>query len=165
MRVRSDDVSEQVRALVTPSLEAAGLELFDVELVGGVLRVTVDREGGVDLDTISDASSRISRELDRHDVVPGRYVLEVSSPGVERPLRTPQHFLRAIGATVVIKTHPGTEGDRRVEGVLEAADDHGVVIAGRAIPYSDIERARTRFVWPEPRQAKGPTRRKAGVRS
>jgi ribosome maturation factor RimP len=163
--VRNDDVSERVRDLVRPSLEAAGLELFDVELVDGILRVTVDRAGGVDIDAISDASSRISRELDRHDVVPGRYVLEVSSPGVERPLRTPAHFARAVGATVVVKTHPGTEGDRRVEGVLEAADDDGVVIAGRSIPYSDIERARTLFVWPEPRQAKGPSRRKAGVRS
>jgi ribosome maturation factor RimP len=92
---------------------------------------------------------------------------------VERPLRTPAHFQRAVGSTVVLKTHPGTEGDRRVEGVLEAADDDGVVIAGRSIHYGEIERARTRFVWPEPRQPKGTprtkartkARRKEGVRS
>ncbi len=161
-----DDVGERVHALVAPSLAQAGVEVVDVELSANVLRVTIDRPGGVDLELISEASKVISTELDRQDddLIPGRYVLEVSSPGVERPLRTPAHFKRVIGSTVALKTHPGTEGDRRVEGVLEAADDHGVVIGGRAVPYSDIERARTRFVWPEPRQPKSPPRRKAGSR-
>ena len=173
---RRDDVGERVRAVVAPALDDAGVEVVDVELSANVLRVTIDRPGGVDLDLISEASKLVSAELDRHDddLIPGRYVLEVSSPGIERPLRTPAHFKRVIGTTVALKTYPGTDGDRRVEGVLEAADDEGVVVAGRAIPYSDIEKARTRFVWPEPspsrRQPKGPpgpggrTRRKAGSR-
>ena len=165
--MRSDDVGDRVRALVTPTLEQAGIEVFDVELSANVLRVTIDRPGGVDLDAISDASKLISTELDRQDddLIPGRYVLEVSSPGIERPLRTPAHFKRVIGTTVALKTYPGTEGDRRVEGILEAADDDGVVVAGRSIPYTDIEKARTRFVWPEPRQPKGPPRPRAGTRS
>jgi ribosome maturation factor RimP len=169
--MRSDDVGDRVRALVTPSLERAGIEVFDVELSANVLRVTIDRPGGVDLDLISEASKLISADLDGEDddLIPGRYVLEVSSPGVERPLRTPAHFKRVIGTTVALKTYPGTDGDRRVEGVLEAADDEGVLVAGRAIPYSDIEKARTRFVWPEPsrprRQPKGPSRPRAGARS
>jgi ribosome maturation factor RimP len=168
--VRNDDISERVRALVTPSLEHAGVEVVDVELAGNVLRVTIDRPGGVDLDLISVTSKQVSADLDREgdDFIPGRYVLEVSSPGIERPLRTPQHFQRVIGTTVALKTHPGTEGERRIEGVLEAADDHGVVVAGRAIPYSDIEKARTRFVWPEPprsgRLPKSPPRSRAGTR-
>ena len=164
----TDDVSDRVRAIVAPSLDAAGLELVDVELVGHILRVTVDRPGGVDLDAVSEASRRISAELDHHDadsdVLPARYVLEVSSPGVERPLRTPEHFRRAIGATVALKTSPGSAGERRVEGVLEAADDTGVVVAGRSIPYAEIERARTRFAWPEPTPRPGQPRRKAGSR-
>ena len=169
--MRSDDVSERVRALVAPPLEAAGLELFDTELVGSganaVLRVTVDRPGGVDLDAISDATTVVSRVLDADpDVVPGRYLLEVSSPGIERPLRRPEHFRRAVGSAVTVKVRPETaadaadaagSGDRRVDGVLEAADDDGITVAGRVIPYPDIEKARTRFVWPE---AKG----KAGAR-
>jgi ribosome maturation factor RimP len=169
--MRNDDVGERVRDLVTPSLDQAGIELFDVELSANVLRVSIDRPGGVDLDTISEASKLVSAELDRRgdDLIPGRYVLEVSSPGVERPLRTPAHFQRAIGSTVALKTFPGAEGERRVEGVLEAADEEGVVVAGRAIPYTDIEKARTRFVWPEPsrprRQPKGPSRPGAGTRS
>jgi ribosome maturation factor RimP len=58
---------------------------------------------------------------------------------------------------VVVKTRPGTDGERRVEGVLDSADEDGVVVDGRSIAYADIERARTRFVWPEPP-------RKAGAR-
>ena len=164
--MRSDDVSERVRAVVTPSLERAGVEVVDVELAANVLRVTIDRPGGVDLDLVSETSKQISADLDRQDddLVPGRYVLEVSSPGIERPLRTPAHFKRVVGSTVALKTHPGTEGDRRVEGVLEAADDDGVVVAGRSIPYSDIEKARTRFVWPQPRQPKSPPRARPGTR-
>jgi ribosome maturation factor RimP len=159
--VRSDDVSERVRVLVAPSLEEAGLELFDVEHAGGVLKVTVDRPGGIDLDTISEATRVVSSVLDREpDVIDGRYLLEVSSPGVERPLRRPEHFRGAIGSTVVVKTDATAEGERRLEGVLEAADDDGVVVAGRTIPYEAIERARTRFVWPTPQEKK----RKAGAR-
>ena len=167
--MRSDDVGDRVRAVITPALQASGVELFDVELAGGVLRVTVDKPGGVDLDLISDTSKQVSAELDRadDDLVPGRYVLEVSSPGIERPLRRPEHFRKAIGSTVALKTSAGTDGDRRVEGVLEAADDAAVTVAGRTIAYADIERARTRFVWPEPRQPKSPKsqpKRKAGSR-
>jgi ribosome maturation factor RimP len=157
--VRSDDLSERVRVLVGPSLEASGLELFDVELSGGVLRVTVDRPGGVDLDAISAASQQVSSVLDQHDdLIPGRYLLEVSSPGIERNLRRPEHFRGAIGSTVAVKTRAGSDGERRVEGVLEAADDEGVVVAGRALSYDDIERARTRFVWPQPTRKAGAPR-------
>ena len=152
-------VSERVRHLVAPTLADQGLEVVDVEHMANVLRVTVDRPEGVDLDTISTASRLVSDELDRHErdgreVVPGRYVLEVSSPGVERPLRTPEHFRRFVGTTVSIRTRPGTEGERRVEGTLEAADDAGVVVAGRRLAYADIERARTVFVWEPAAKAK-----------
>jgi ribosome maturation factor RimP len=141
------NVSERVRAVVEAPLAASGLELVDVEHQASVLRITVDRPGGVDLDTISAASTLVSAELDRNDVVPGRYVLEVSSPGVERTLRTPDHFRRFVGTTVAVRTRPGAEGDRRVEGVLEAADDDGIVVAGRRIAYADVDRARTVFEW------------------
>ncbi|MGH9225861.1 MAG: ribosome maturation factor RimP [Acidimicrobiales bacterium] len=161
--MRSEDVSERVRVLVAPPLEAAGMELFDIELAGSggntVLRVTVDRPGGVDLDAISDATRLVSGVLDHDpDLVPGRYLLEVSSPGIERPLRRPDHFRGAVGATISVKLAPSSEGERRVEGVLEAADDDGITIAGRAIPYPDIDKARTRFVWPEPKGKAGARR-------
>ena len=148
-------VSDRVRDVVEAPLEASGLELVDVEHTGALLRVTVDRPGGVDLDAISEASGLVSEALDRTDVVPGRYVLEVSSPGVERPLRTPAHFHRFVGTRVSVLTRPDTEGERRVEGELEAADDEGVVVAGRRLAYPEIERARTVFVWePAPKPGK-----------
>ena len=153
------DPAVRVAELVAPVLEADGLELFDVELRGGTLRVSVDRPGGIDMDALSTASERVSAVLDVHDPVPGeRYTLEVSSPGVERPLRTPDHFRRFVGTTVAVRTQPGVEGDRRVEGVLEAADDQGVTVAGRTLTYEQIERARTVFTW-------GPTPRKKATRT
>jgi len=142
-------VTEHVRELVEPLLAGAGLRLWDVEHAGSTLRVTVDRDGGVDLDALAEATRVVSGALDRADPVPGRYTLEVSSPGLERSLRTPAHFRHSVGADVTVKTTPGSE-ERRLEGRLEAADDEGVVVAGRRIPYADIERARTTFTWGSP---------------
>lgn len=158
-------IGEQVRELVEPRLAPAGFEVVDVEIAARVLRISVDRPGGIDLDGVSEATHLVSSALDDHDSELGdlatdRYVLEVSSPGIERPLRTPEHFQRFVGHPVTVRTLPGTEGERRVEGTLEAAGDEGIVVGGRAIAYADVERARTRFVWPEPQQTKG----KAGVR-
>lgn len=155
-------VAGRVRDLVEPPLAADGFEIVDVEHShassgrGGRLCISVDRDGGIDLDAVSEATRRISALLDEHDVVPGTYALEVSSPGIERPLRTPEHFARFVGSTVAVRTNPGAEGERRVEGPLEAADDEGVVVAGRRLSYGDIERARTVFVWPAPAKKPGP---------
>jgi ribosome maturation factor RimP len=140
---------ERVRGLIEPLLGEQGLEVVDVEHSGATLRITVDRAegGGIDLETVAKASGVVSAVLDRADPIPGRYTLEVSSPGVERPLRTPAHFRRHVGSVVAVKTRPGTEGDRRVEGTLEAADDFGVTVGARTVLYADIERAHTVFSW------------------
>ncbi len=127
------NVSDRVRSVIEPDLTAQGLEVVDVEHTGATLRVTVDRPGGIDLDTVSDASRRVSDILDRHDVVPGRYTLEVSSPGIERSLRTPEHFARFVGSPVTVKARPGAAGERRVDGVLESADDGGIVVVGQQV--------------------------------
>ena len=110
----------------------------------------------------------VSDALDRHDPIPGRYTLEVSSPGLERPLRTPAHFQRFVDSDIAVKTKADVEGDRRVEGKLESADDEGFVVAGRRLSYADVEKARTVFVW-EPAErgkAKDKAKRKskAGAR-
>jgi ribosome maturation factor RimP len=148
-------VADRVRRIVEPLLAEQGLECFDVEYGGGRLVVMADRPGGVDLDALTAATHRISAALDREDPVPGRYLLEVSSPGLERRLRTPEHFRRFVGETVSVKLQPGTEAPRRLTGRLDAADDTGITIAGRAIPYDDIERAQTVFEWgPAPKPGK-----------
>jgi ribosome maturation factor RimP len=137
---------------------AVGLELVDVELRSGVLLVTVDRQGGVDLEALTEANRAASLLLDELDPIPGRYALEVSSPGVERRLRTPAHFARALGETVTVKTRPQVPGDRRLQGRLACADDNGFELAVEGAPdpirlaYADIDRARTVFEWgPGPR--------------
>ena len=144
--------ADRVREVVAPLVEEAGLDLYDLELAGGVLRVLVDRQGGADIDAISRLTRAVSRALDEHDPISGSYTLEVSTPGLERPLRLPAHYIGAIGTTVKVKTRPGVEGDRRVEGTVTAADDAGVTVrdAGgteRTLRYDDIERARTTFEW------------------
>ena len=161
-------IAPRVRGLVEPFLLPDQLELVDIEHVGGVLRVTVDRPGGVDLDSISQLTRDISRALDHDDVIPGgRYTLEVSSPGLERPLRTPAQFERAVGDRITVKTVPGTEGGRRLNGTLTEADDHGITVDSRHLRYDEIERARTVFEWgpgPKPGGSQTPKRKKAAHR-
>ncbi|HEX2048402.1 MAG TPA: ribosome maturation factor RimP [Acidimicrobiales bacterium] len=153
--------NERVRSAVEPPLSSQGFEVVDVERQGGVLRVTVDRAGGVDMDGVTEATRLVNEVLDREDLLGAQTSLEVSSPGIERPLRTPEHFRRFVGTEVAVKARAGTEGERRVTGVLETVDDEGVVVAGRRLAYPDIEKARTVFVWPSPgRPAGRPTRSK-----
>ena len=147
--------TERVRAVVEQPLSQAGFEVVDVERKGPVLAVTVDRPQGVDIEAVTEATRLVNTVLDDHDLLGAQTTLEVSSPGIERPLRTPEHFRRFVGAEVAVKLRPGTEGERRLSGPLEAADDEGVVVAGRRLAYADIEKARTVFVWPAPGGAAG----------
>jgi ribosome maturation factor RimP len=167
-------VTDRVRDVVVPLLDERGLDLYDVEHAGPVLRVVVDRAGGLDLDALADATRAVSRALDEADPISGRYTLEVTSPGLERPLRTPRHFARAVGETVKIKVTAaaaGESGERRLSGVLAAADDDGITVRSdapdgtqradapvdRHVSYGDIERARTVFEW-------GPAEKPGGKR-
>lgn len=146
--------SDDVERVAAPVLQSAGLELIDVEIRSGNVVVTVDRDGGIDLDTLAAASKAISSALDGEGVGPAsRYELEVSSPGLERRLRRPEHYKRFVGHKVALRTVPGIEGERRIEGEILAADDRGVVVTapgladGRRLAYADIERAHTVFDW------------------
>jgi ribosome maturation factor RimP len=150
-------------AVLQPVVTDAGLELVDVEMKSGVLQVTVDREGGVDLEALTDANRAVSTLLDEVDPIPGRYSLEVSSPGIERLLRTPAHFAKAVGATVAVKTRPQVPGERRLQGTLIASDEDGFALAVEGsgdepmrLAYGDIDRARTVFVWGSPKTPAGP---------
>ena len=149
-------VAERVRNIVEPLLAEEGLECFDVEFAGGRLVVLADRAGGIDLDALTRVTHVISAALDREDPIPGgRYLLEVSSPGLERRLRTPAHFRRFVGSVVSVKTMPTADGDRRVKGTLVGADDDGITVDARRIAYGDIERAQTVFEWgPPPKPGK-----------
>lgn len=147
--------TERVRSVVEQPLSEAGFEVVDVERKGPVLAVTVDRPEGIDLEAVTMATRLVNTLLDQNDLLGTQTTLEVSSPGIERPLRTPEHFRRFVGTEVTVKLRPGTEGERRLSGALEAADDEGVVVGGRRLAYADIEKARTVFVWPVPGRAAG----------
>lgn len=159
--------SERIAELVEPILHDRGHELYDVELTGSTVRVLVDREGGVALDDLEQLSREISGVLDEADPMPDRFYLEVSSPGLERPLRRPDHFRSAVGTKVKVKTHASVEGERRVDGTLTAADDDGFTVdtdtGPRRVAYGDVERARTVFEWggaPKPGTTRKSTNKK-----
>jgi ribosome maturation factor RimP len=146
---------ETIVAAIEPVLATLGLEVFDVQLTGSgrasTVRVIVDRDGGVDLDAITAASERIQPALE--DL--GPYALEVSSPGLERPLRRPEHFRRAVGETVSVKIRDAdADGEvRRLRGELVSADERGVTVhvddtdGGEHVDYDQIIKARTVFEW------------------
>lgn len=159
------DTAEMVRDVVAPILAARDLELYDLEVHSSMVRVIVDRPGGVDLDTLGDVTRAVSRELDDADPIAGRYTLEVTSPGVERPLRTPEQFIRAVGETVKVKTTIELDGQRRLEGVLLAADQSGITLEAEpgsnyTLGYGDIAKARTVFAWGTPRPSSPGSNRK-----
>ncbi|MEM8925032.1 MAG: ribosome maturation factor RimP [Actinomycetota bacterium] len=129
-------VEDTVHDLLAGVVSAAGVELIDVEYAGGSLRVTVDTDGGVTTEQLAEVNRLVSPILDQHDPIPGRYLLEVSSPGLERPLRTPTHYARAVGEQVVVKRTADHE-PRRVRGDLLAAADGRLTI--RAVETDGVE--------------------------
>ena len=151
MRARAD-----LRRLLEPGVNALGFELVDVELAGqgrhATLRVYIDNPQGVDVEDCADVSRQLSALLDVEDPLPGGYTLEVSSPGLDRPLVTPAHYRRFAGETVkLLLARPLDGGRRKLKGrLLEATDDHVVIEAEGVggvperfrLAYADIERAR-----------------------
>lgn len=136
-----------------------GLSVYDIEVTSGRLVVMVDRPGGVGLDDIARCTRALSGILDERDPIAGRYTLEVSSPGLERKLRTVEHRRGAIGETVKCKTRDAEGVTHRFEGVLSDVDDAAMVIETTdglvSVPHDEVTSARTVFVWPEPRQPAG----------
>jgi ribosome maturation factor RimP len=158
-------VPERVRAVIEPVVAAQDLDLFDLEQAGPVLRVTVERAGGLDMSAIASVTRAISRALDEHDPIAGQYTLEVSSPGLERPLRTPAHWAWAVGRQVSVKTVPNHPVGRRFAGTVTAATDDSVTLAlddpvgeSLTLGLDEIEKARTTFEW-------GPTPKPGGPKS
>jgi ribosome maturation factor RimP len=172
-------VATKVFELLSPLVATAGVELIDVEWTGGTLRVVLDHPEGVTTETLTAVNRLISPLLDQHDPVPGRYTLEVSSPGVERPLRRLEHFRRAVGEDVVIKTVASVE-PRRFRGALRSVAETEIVIDAmeidgvevsepepRTVAVADISTARTVFDWgPAPKVGpkQGPSK-KSGPKS
>lgn len=148
---------DEVRDLAEAVARRRSLRLWDVEFGGrpgsSVVRVFVHGDGGVDLDTVAKVSEEISRALDLRDPIPGRYTLEVSTPGLERSLRTPEHYRRSVGDKAVVKTTEILVGNsHRVEGTIRHAETEHVVLELEdeqkvEVPYDRIKSAKTIFEW------------------
>lgn len=151
-----------VARLLEKPLAEANLELIDVVHTGASLRVLIDDAHGeaLDLERVTKASKTVSLLLDDVDVVPGSYTLEVSSPGLDRPLRTPAHFARFVGREIVVRLKADAAEPRRFEARLESADAQQIVVRPlddgvaadqtRTIDMADIDRARLVVRWETP---------------
>lgn len=173
MAATPDRKAELIRAMVEPLAEDAGADIYDITLAGGKLVVALTRSGGIDLEALTQVARALNARLDEEDPISGSYTVEVTSPGLERPLRTVEHFAGAVGETVTVRTQPGVEGERRIRGTISAADDDGFTVVvddtaaddpdhERRLSYDDIERARTTFQWgPAPKPGTSPKNKKA----
>lgn len=147
------DVVDKIKRIIEPLLEENGLEVVDVEYrrepIGMVLRVFIDRPEGVDIEACSDASALIERKLDETDVIQSAFNLEVSSPGLERPLVKPEHYRRFVGSPVRLRTKEPVDRRRKYEGRLARADDDSFVLetdeGEKEFKYSEIAKANLIF--------------------
>ena len=138
-----------IEQLLLPGAEALGYELVAVEMSGGdtsILRIYIDASNGVSIDDCAKASRQFSAILDVEDPISNRYTLEVSSPGMDRPLAKPTHFQQVVGEEVKIRMATLINGRRRFTGeLIEANDDFAVVeVDGEQteLPYCEMDRAR-----------------------
>jgi ribosome maturation factor RimP len=141
---------ERLIALIEPVLARLGYELVELEYSSGrahaVVRLYIDREGGVTLDDCTQVSRELSAVLDVEDPIPSAYTLEVSSPGFDRVLRTQAHFGRFVGSRVFVELKEPRAGRRRYTGTLLTADDSGIALEVDrehvAVAYAEIGKAR-----------------------
>lgn len=145
-----DSVVDKIKALAGPAMTAAGVELLDVELSGQdkrpVVRVTIDRPGGIDVEDCAAVSRHLGDLLDIEDVVEPAYILEVSSPGLDRPLKKPDDFRWAVGREVKISLRHPVDGRNVWRGRLTDFADQTLRLENDQgsfdLPYDEVAKAR-----------------------
>lgn len=143
-------IVEQVEEIITPCVQESGLELVDVEFVkeGGswYLRIYIDKPGGIGLEDCGRLSQKIDRLLDEKDPIPQSYYLEVSSPGIERPLKKISDYNRFAGELALITTFVPFDGKKKITGRITAARGDDIVIDSDgkelSIPFRQVASAR-----------------------
>lgn len=142
--------TDHLERLLTPAVASFGADLDAVELAAAgrrqVLRIVVDRDGGLTLDDVADLTRAVSRELDAHNAMGQRsYTLEVTSRGVDRPLTLPRHWVRNVGRLVSVRLHEAN-GQASVTGRIVGADEQGADLevdgGQRRVAYADVAKAR-----------------------
>ena len=147
----------KVWELVAPVAAEEGMEVVEIQCrheggrSGRVLRIYLDKEGGPNLDELSRVSRQVSDLLDVHDPVAGPYVLEVSSPGINRPLKRREHFARFVGKRVRVRTQDVIGGRRSFLGLLKELTEDSIVIDQEKnefrIPLALIDKANYEHDW------------------
>ena len=148
-RVRQDPL--HIAELLEPGIRSLGYELVGVEYQtggkgGGLLRVYIDKEEGISADDCQKVSYQVSGILEVEDPINGQYSLEVSSPGMDRPLFTLEHFTRYVGSNVKVRLRQAVLGRRKFTALIEAVENDEIVLVdetGEAINVhvSDVEKA------------------------
>lgn len=147
--MKFEPVIQEVHKTIEPILQSQGLELIDVEYKreaqGWVLRIYLDREGGITVEDCAEASRELGAILEVRDLIPNRYVLEVSSPGVTRPLKRPEDFNKYQNRSVKIKLFMPLEGRRNFKGKLLGLKEDKVSVESERriyeIPIQNIAKA------------------------
>ncbi len=146
---RHKELINRVYDILEPVVDSLGYELLDIEYImergKWILRVYIDKEGGISINDCVIVSKEVSVILDVEDPIDSSYVLEVSSPGLNRPLTKEKHFIWAIGKKVKIKTEIPVDGRRNFKGILQNFQD-GVIyiqVDGKvfSLEYGNIEKA------------------------
>lgn len=150
----TSEIRERLDVLLAGPVESLGLDLegVDVETAGKhrVVRVAVDQDGGVDMDGIAEATRAVSAVLDESDVMGERpYTLEVSSPGVDRPLTLPRHWRRNVGRLVTVTFKEGRGSDEPVTGRITGSDETTAQLdvdgQPREVALADVARAKVQI--------------------
>ena len=145
------EIISRLEELILPLIESQGAELVDLQYGmprrgRGILRLFVDRPGGITLEDITRISRMVGGLLEVHDVIPGSYTLEVSSPGLTRALKKPQDYQRSVGRLVRVTTRAPWEGRQVHCGILQGLKDDQLCLKEGdrmvCIPLSEIARAR-----------------------
>ncbi len=147
--MRKKEIEERVSQLIRPYLESEKIDLVDVEFAsepkGRVLRIFIDKKGKVDLNTCAFVSEMIDPLIEGENIISGSYYLEVSSPGIERPLKRKEDYVRFIGSKISVKTFSPIDGRRKFTGILKKAGEEGFIIQCNSenyeIFYSDVSKA------------------------
>ena len=143
-------ITERVEKIAANVAEDAGLELVHVELVGAqgkpIIRIFIDKPGGVTLEDCSTASRRVEKILDEEDFIPSAYTLEVSSPGLERGLYSLNDFQRFAGEMAKVKTDEAINGQKNFRGKITGVEGQNIIFEDRtngkiSIPYGTVKKA------------------------
>ncbi len=147
----------RVWELATPLAEEEGMEILEIELRhegrrgGRVLRLYLDKEGGPSLDDLTRVSRHLSDLLDKCEALAGPYTLEVSSPGINRLLKKPEHFMRFAGKRIRVRTRELIGGRRSFLGLLKEVNEREIVVSQQGaefhIPFAVIEKANYEHDW------------------